>query len=250
LLTLLNKEGFFIILRYKNFIMKKYVYLLSLLFSISLSSQELYWYDVILEVEGEDLVEFEKAVDDFYSSVDFPEDVTMTFSAIPLKGQGFEETHILSFVSPSSQSLANLRSSLTGEKWENYLDIVRPFVDGVRASAGNAMMTFKPEEFHGIGQVWGFKILSKDIPAFASAFSKLMETFDFPGFVGLAQVTHGISDGENILIYGTYEDLNSAFTFGPKSDAEAQAFEEFFNVTADISEFTQSWTRVKINDYN
>ena len=48
----------------------------------------------------------------------------MTFSAIPLKGQGFEETHILSFVSPSSQSLANLRSSLTGEKWENYLDIV------------------------------------------------------------------------------------------------------------------------------
>ena len=25
------------------------------------------------------------------------------------------------------------------------------------------MMTFKPEEFHGIGQVWGFKILSKDI---------------------------------------------------------------------------------------
>tara|TARA_B100000927_G_scaffold260202_1_gene229638 strand:+ start:399 stop:1091 length:693 start_codon:yes stop_codon:yes gene_type:complete len=230
--------------------MKKYVYLLSLLLSISLSSQELYWYDVILEVEGEDLVEFEKAVDDFYSSVDFPEDVTMTFSAIPLKGQGFEETHILSFVSPSSQSLANLRSSLTGEKWENYLDIVRPFVDGVRASAGNAMMTFKPEEFHGIGQVWGFKILSKDIPAFASAFSKLMDTFDFPGFVGLAQVTHGISGGENILIYGTYEDLNSAFTFGPKSDAEAQAFEEFFNVTADISEFTQSWTRVKINDYN
>ena len=30
-----------------------------------------------------------------------------------------------------------------------------------------------------------------------------METFDFPGFVGLAQVTHGISNGENILIYGT-----------------------------------------------
>ena len=84
--------------------MKKYVYLLSLLLSISLSSQELYWYDVILEVEGEDLVEFEKTVDDFYSSVDFPEDVSMTFSTIPLKGQGFEETHILSFVSPSAQS--------------------------------------------------------------------------------------------------------------------------------------------------
>ena len=230
--------------------MKKITLLLTILFSISLTSQELYWYDVILEVEGEDTVEFEKTVDKFYSSVDFPEDVTMTFSAIPLKGKGYEETHILSFVSPSSESLANLRSSLSGKKWENYLEVVRPFVDGVRASAGNAMMVYKPEEFHGIGQVWGFKIKSKDIPTFAGAFSKLMETFDFPGFVGLAQVTHGISDGENILIYGTYENLNSAFTFGPKNDAEANAFTEFFNDTGDISEFTQSWTRVKINDYN
>ena len=44
--------------------------------------------------------------------------------------------------------------------------------------------------------------------------------------------------------------VNSAFTFGPKNDAESNAFAEFFNVTGDISEFTQSWTRVKINDYN
>ena len=68
--------------------MKKYIYFLSFLFSISLTSQELYWYDVILEVEGEDVVEFEKTVDKFYSSVDFPDDVNMTFSRIPLKGMG------------------------------------------------------------------------------------------------------------------------------------------------------------------
>ena len=43
--------------------MKKYIYFLSFLFSISLTSQELYWYDVILEVEGEDVVEFEKLKD-------------------------------------------------------------------------------------------------------------------------------------------------------------------------------------------
>ena len=102
--------------------MKKYIYILTIFFSISLSAQELFWYDVLLEVEGEDVTEFEKTVDAYYSSVDFPEDVTMTFSSIGLKGQGFEETHILSFVSPSSQSLANLRASLSGEKWENYLD--------------------------------------------------------------------------------------------------------------------------------
>jgi len=230
--------------------MKKYIYFLSFLFSISLTSQELYWYDVILEVEGEDVVEFEKTVDKFYSSVDFPDDVNMTFSRIPLKGMGYEETHILSFVSPSAESLANLRESLSGRKWENYLEVVTPFIDGVRASAGNAPIIYNPELSYGIGQVWGFKIKSKDIPAFSQAFSNLMETFDFGGFVGLAQVTHGISNGENILIYGTYENLNSAFTFGPKNDNELKAFSEFFDVTSDIAEFTQSWTRVKINDYN
>ena len=102
--------------------MKTYIYLLSFFFSISLSAQEMFWYDVIIEVEGEDTVEFEKAVDDFYSNVDFPDDVALTFSSINLKGQDFEGTHILSFVSPSSQSLANLRGSLSGKKWENYLD--------------------------------------------------------------------------------------------------------------------------------
>ena len=230
--------------------MKKYIYILTILFSISLSAQELYWYDVILEVDGTNNNEFEKTVDTYYSSVEFPEDVTMTFSSIGLKGQGFKETHILSFVSPSSQSLANLRASLSGEKWENYLDLVRPFVDNVRVSAGYASKVFKPEEFYPIGQVWGFKVKSKFIPQFTLAFEKLMQTFDAPGFVGLANVTHGISNGENLLIYGTYPDLNSAFTFGPKNEAEAGAFAEFFNVTGEISEFTQSWTRVKINDYN
>ena len=230
--------------------MKKYIYILTIFFSISLSAQELFWYDVLLEVEGEDVTEFEKTVDAYYSSVDFPEDVTMTFSSIGLKGQGFEETHILSFVSPSSQSLANLRASLSGEKWENYLDLVRPFVDNVRVSAGNASKVFNAEEFYPIGQVWSFKVKSKFIPQFTQAFEKLMQTFDAPGFVGLANVTHGISNGENLLIYGTYPDLNSAFTFGPKNEAEAGAFAEFFNVTGEISEFTQSWTRVKINDYN
>ena len=111
-------------------------------------------------------------------------------------------------------------------------------------------MVFNAEEFYGIGQVWGFRVKSRDIPVFANAFTKLMETFDSPGFVALTQVTHGISKGENLLIYGTYPDLNSAFTFGPKNDSESQAFAEFFNVTAEISEFTQSWTRLLIKAYN
>ena len=45
--------------------MKKNFLLLSFLFSASLFSQQLYWYDVILEVNGEDTVQFEEAVDNY-----------------------------------------------------------------------------------------------------------------------------------------------------------------------------------------
>jgi len=62
--------------------------------------------------------------------------------------------------------------------------------------------------------------------------------------------TLSLSNGENLIIYGTYSNLNDAFTFEtPKSEAEAKAFGKFFDVTGDISEFTQTWTRVKIKDY-
>jgi hypothetical protein len=138
---------------------------------------------------------------------------------------------------------------LSGEKWENYLDIVRPYVDDVRAVAGNVIFAYKQEQINPIGQAWVFKIKSKNVPKFSSAFINLMNTFDFPGFVGLAQITHGTSNGENIVIYGTYDNLNSAFTFGPKNENEVKAFSEFNDLVGDISEFTQSWTRVLIKSY-
>ena len=36
----------------------------------------------------------------------------MTFSSIPIKGQDFKESHILSFVSPSASALAEIRDLL------------------------------------------------------------------------------------------------------------------------------------------
>lgn len=229
--------------------MKKSIYLFALLFSISLSAQELFWYDVILDVEFKDTNEFERIVDNFYSNKDFSEGVSMTFSRIPLKGQGFDGTHILSFVATSSELLAAFRGSLSGDKWDNYMDLVWPYIVKARSSAGNVMQSYNMESINPIGQAWMFKIKSKNVPAFASAFETLMQTFEFTGFVGLAQLTHGSSNGENIAIYGTYEDLNSAFNFGPKSNSESKAFADFSKATADISEFTQTWTRVEIKTY-
>ena len=55
--------------------MKNYIFIIALLFSFSASAQDLYWYDVLLDVKNESAKDFEKAVDDYYSSVDFPEGV-------------------------------------------------------------------------------------------------------------------------------------------------------------------------------
>ena len=230
--------------------MKKYIYILTILFSFSLSAQDGFWYDVLLEVEGEDTNEFEKTVDGFYSSLDFPDDVTLSFSRIQIKGQGFEETHILSFLSPSSESLANFLSTLSGSKWENYVEKVRPYVDNVRRSAGIVTKAYNQEDVDPIGQAWLFKVKSKDAAAFYEEYTKVMEVFDFPGFSGTGQITHGLSNGESHFIYATYDDLNSAFTFGPKNDVEVKAFASFFEATAEFAEFSQSFTRVLIKEYN
>ena len=102
---------------------------------------------------------------------------------------------------------------LSGKNWDDYIDIVRPLINSARTAVGNASNIYNEDQFNPIGQAWCFKVESKDIPAFTAEFSKLMETFNFPGFVGLAQVTHGMSNGENVIIYGTYSNLNDAFTF-------------------------------------
>ena len=229
--------------------MKKYIYILITLFSFSLSAQDGYWYDVLLEVEGEDVVQLEETVDGFYSSLDFPDDVTLSFSRIQIAGQGFEETHILSFLSPSSESLANFLSTLSGSKWDNYVEKVRPLVDSVRRSAGIVTQAVNQEAVNPIGQAWLFKVKSKNAPAFYEAYSKVMDKFNFPGFSGTGQITHGLSNGENLFIYATYENLNSAFTFGPKNEDEAKAFAEFFETTGEFAEFSQTFTRVLIKEY-
>ena len=52
--------------------MKQIILFLIFTFSISISAQQMYWYDVILDVEGKHTNAFEKTVDNYYSSKDFP----------------------------------------------------------------------------------------------------------------------------------------------------------------------------------
>ena len=97
-----------------------------------------------------------------------------------------------------------------------------------------------------IGQAWIFDV--NDASSFVNSFQKLMKTFNFEGYLAIGQIIHGVSNGENMYIYGTYKDLNTAFNFGPKSESESKAFETFSKEVAD-ERYAQSFTRVLIKKY-
>ena len=79
--------------------MKKYFLLLLAVFvSFNLNSQEqIYWTEVSLEVTPGKAPLVYKLVDDFYSSIDFPEGSALTLNAIQNKSEWTDATHFLNF---------------------------------------------------------------------------------------------------------------------------------------------------------
>ena len=140
----------------------------------------------------------------------------------------FKGTHILNMFSSSSESLANFRGTLTGEKWNLYTSGLRGKIRGVRAVAGNALAYTNIDKVGPIGQAWLFKVHAKDNIKFVNAFNKLLKTMKPNGFLATGQFTHGTDDGESTFVYGTSEDLNEAFSGGPSNNKEAQALQTFF----------------------
>jgi hypothetical protein len=229
--------------------MKKIITLiLCLNFSILLC-QENFWNDVLLEVPSPETSNVVKLIDGFYSKIDFPEGVGLSVSRIAYKGENMRATHILSFLSKSSQSLSDFLNSLTGPSWDSYIKEMRKYiVDGTRRSAGTSFLVFNEDQIQPIGQVWTFKV--KDFDSFTSSCAKLMNTINLDGFVAIGQIVHGVSDGENAYIYGTYPDLNSAFITGPKNELEQKAFKTFSSEMSDSeAEYNQSFTRVLLKSY-
>ena len=226
--------------------MKKYIYFLTLLFSISSFGQEIFWYNVLLEVKPSNTSIVENLVDEYYSDFDFTENTSMSFSNIALKGQDFKETHVLSFTSSSSESLAELRSSLSGNEWDLYIAEIQKHISSARVSAGKSLGIYNQDIDYPIGQAWIFDV--NDASSFVDSFEKLMKSFNFEGYLAIGQIIHGVSDGENMYIYGTYKDLNTAFNFGPKNESESKAFDTFSKEVAD-ERYTQSFTRVLIKKY-
>ena len=228
--------------------MKKTLLLITLLFSSFLFSQNMFWYDVLLEVDSKDVATVAGLVDNYYSNHKKGTDVTVQFSSIPLKGSSEKATHIISITSESSKSLADFRNSLSGSDWDLYISKMNNYVKSSRASAGKDLYSVGTDNSNPIGQAWVFKVANSNLNTFVGAFSKLIKSINFEGSVGVGQIIHGTENAESTYIYGTYSDLNSAFNFGPKNDSEAKAFSEF-SESVKGSELSKTFTRVLIKKY-
>ena len=226
--------------------MKKLLLLFSLLLSINGFSQNIYWFDVIIDVDGGNASNVTELVTDYYSSIKIPEDVSVSFSSIAMKGNNFRGTHILSMFSQSAKSLADFRGSLKGPNWSLYISNMGKYVNSARRSAGVGLVNLNLDKQHPIGQAWLFKV--KDQPGFAASFGKLMKSFKVPGLVSMGQLVHGSDNGENIYVYATYPDLESAFKFGPDNKKEQEAFATFQNEISN-STYSQTFTRVLIKQF-
>ena len=226
--------------------MKKLLLLFSLLISFNSLSQNIYWYDVIIDVDGEDAANVAELVTDYYSNIDIPEDVSISFSGIRMKGNNFKGTHILSMFSTTAKSLANFISSFDGPSRELYTSKIRKYIKSSRRASGVGLLNFNLNNPQPIGQVWVFKV--KNQPGFAASFGKLMKSTKTPGLVSMGQIVHGSDNGENMYIYLTYPDMESAFEFGPDSKKEQEAFATFQKEISS-ADYSQTFTRVLIKQF-
>ena len=228
--------------------MKKTLLLFSLFVSSFMFSQNVFWYDVLLEIDATDTESAANLIDGFYSNHTIAEDVAVAFSSIPLKGASEKATHIISITSESSKSLADFRSSLSGAAWDVYVSKLGKYIKSSRSSAGKDLYSVNGGTANPIGQAWVFKVDNAAANTFVTAFGKLMKSIKVDGSVGVGQIIHGTDNGESMYVYATYADLNTAFNFGAKNDSEAKAFSTF-SETVKGSDLSKTFTRVLIKRY-
>ena len=228
--------------------MKKTLLLFSLFVSSFMFSQNVFWYDVLLEINATDTESAANLIDGFYSNHTIAEDVSVAFSSIPLKGASEKATHMISITSESSKSLADFRSSLSGAAWDVYVSKLGKYIKSSRSSAGKDLYNVNGGTANPIGQAWVFKVDNAAANTFVTAFGKLMKSIKFDGSVGVGQIIHGTDNGESMYVYATYADLDTAFNFGAKNDSEAKAFSTF-SETVKGSDLSKTFTRVLIKRY-
>jgi hypothetical protein len=226
---------------------KKLLLLFTLITSSFAYAENAYWYDIMFEVDIEKTENFTSLVNHYYSSIEIPENVDANFSDIIFKGLNEKGTHILSFSSGSSKSLAEFINAMSGKDWDLYSLKMHKNIKSSRSFTGNRTQIFNTGgALHPIGQAWAYNV--KDFDSFSNAFKKLMRTYQPDGYIAMGELVHGTDNGENVWIYTTYADLSEALTFGAKNDSEKKAFSIFHQEISNET-FSATYTRKLIKSF-
>ena len=127
--------------------MKKLILLSSaflLTISTAFAQQQIYWTEVALEVTPGKASLVYKLVDDFYSSIDFPEGSSLTLNAIQNKSEWTKATHFLNFAG-TPDGLSQLRELRSGEAYEAYVENLEGLAKIVAMKQGQSLVRIQGE---------------------------------------------------------------------------------------------------------
>lgn len=187
-------------------------------------------------------------LDNFYGSIEKPAGVVITLDYVYFKPEEVKATHYLTFVG-SLEGLAALRKLRSGSAYQAMNSNIQKFAKVVSLQGSSTLMRMNVEKSdQPMAQAWQFRV--EDPMAFAAEFTKLIKGFPQEGYLSLGQLTHGTSsNGESHYVYTTHKDYGIALGWGPKTQQQQEAFLNFQNKTASISNFLGSMTLMHVKSW-
>jgi len=212
-------------------------------YNIAQAQEQIYWSEVSMEVEPGDQAQVYEAVNNFYSNLEFPENVSVQLMAWQAKTEWREGTHFLNFAG-SVEGMAKLRELRSGDAYDEYVSSLSKVAKVVSVRNGNTLIRVPGENGNFSAQEWSFAV--KNQAAFGQAFVELTKDFKNEGmYYSLGQYTSGGGLSTH-YIYSTHKDYAQEMTSGPKNEKEAAAFQKFFDAVESISTFRGSETSTQL----
>jgi hypothetical protein len=181
--------------------MKKLLFAFTLLISSIGVAQNSHGYNVFYEAKAENITKCTSFLNGYYSKMKIPEDIEAEFSTLIFKGSNEKATHLISFSSKSSKSLAKFKASLSSPNWDLYVTELLKKVECKQAIASNNTNFSKLSDnvvpARTKFQAWTYKV--KDVTNFNNAFKKIVNITKPNSYIGMGDIVHD-SDGANIYI--------------------------------------------------
>ena len=229
--------------------MKKIIFIFLLVFSFSLSAQNIVWEQVGLKVNQGSSNFVLELIEGFYTSIDKPEGVAISLDAVMFKPEGYEATHFLTFAG-SVEDLAKLRELRSGSVYMQYNQNMLKFSKITSITSGSTLMRMNLDKGnYPIAQLWQWNV--KDPEVFMNEFISLTKSFPQDGYLSIGRISQGSGpDGESHYIYTTHKDYGSALSWGPKNEKEQAAFVKFQKKTNPTSDYLGTVTVRNVKSWN